>query len=51
MGGFTSAANPRAGEQAAARRALQDGTYFVLEGVVCDSRGVSLGPAHEVIVT
>ena len=36
--------------QAAARRALKAGTYFVLrDGSVCDSRGVKLGAAAEVL--
>eukprot|EP00965_Chrysotila_dentata_P230130 6197589-Pleurochrysis_carterae.AAC.1 len=36
--------------QVAARKALKQGTYFVLaDGTVCDSRGRSLGRAEEVL--
>lgn len=45
----SAAANERAAEQADARKALREGTYFVLGGVVCDSRGRELGNAEEVL--
>ena len=35
--------------QAQARRALEAGTYFIIGGIVTDSRGVELGPAAEVL--
>jgi len=36
-------------EQAAARELMQSHTYFLVGGLVCDSRGCTLGPAEEVL--
>eukprot|EP00962_Isochrysis_galbana_P058028 scaffold30718_cov39-Isochrysis_galbana.AAC.1 len=40
---------PATEAQLSARRALREGTYFVIDGFVCDSRGRELGPASAIL--
>ena len=44
-----SSATPFSEAQLEARKALAAGTYFIIGGIVTDSRGVELGPAVEVL--